>query len=69
MFLFDLIDWWSGLSPWVRFGVALLILLASTVLWLTGSLAYLAWWGWAIGVAFLVFSFPSRAEKKGFHDF
>ncbi|MFO0926087.1 MAG: hypothetical protein U0736_03485 [Gemmataceae bacterium] len=62
----DLIDWWAGL-PWqLRYGVALLFLLASTVLWLRGTF----WpWGWAIGVAFLLFAGPSGPRKKGYHDF
>lgn len=58
--------WWTDL-PWgLRVAVALLFLLASTVLWFAGWF----WpWGWAIGVVLLLFSFPSDAEKKGYHDF
>jgi hypothetical protein len=61
----DLFEWWAGLSPWLRFGVAGAFLLLSTVLWFTGQF----WpWGWAIGVALLIFSFPSSNERKGYHD-
>ena len=59
-------EWWA-LLPWqLRAGVAMLFLLASTVVWFAGWL----WpWGWAVGVVLLLFSFPSRSEKKGYHDF
>ena len=61
-----LIEWWAGLSPWVRFGVAAAFLLLSTALWLAGRF----WpWGWAIGIALLLFSFPTGGERKGYHDF
>lgn len=62
----ELFEWWGGLSPWVRIGVALLFLLASTGAWLVG---YFWPWGWGAGLVMLLFSFPSRAERKGFHDF
>jgi hypothetical protein len=62
----SLIEWWAGLSPWLRFGVALAFLLLSTGLWLAGKF----WpWGWAIGIVLLFFSFPSDAQRKGYHDF
>ena len=58
--------WWVGL-PWqLRVGVALVCLIISTILWFAGTF----WpWGWAIGPALLLFSFPSNSEKKGYHDF
>jgi hypothetical protein len=58
---------WLGGLPWkLRAGVALLFLLASTILWLTG----IFWpWGWGIGLVLLMFSFPSAAERKGYQDF
>jgi len=65
----ELIEWWAGLSPWLRFGVAGGLLLVSTILFLTGFSFRVSIWGWAIGFALLLFSFPSSAEKKGYHDF
>lgn len=61
-----LFEWWADL-PWqLRVGVACLFLLASTVLWLADWF----WpWGWAAGLVLLVFSFPSKSERKGYHDF
>jgi len=60
------VEMWAGLSPWLRFGVALAFLLVSTGLWLADRF----WpWGWAIGIVLLLFSFPSDAQKKGYHDF
>jgi hypothetical protein len=59
-------QWWGGLSPWIRFGIAVALLLVSTVLWLGGRF----WpWGWVAGAVLLTFSFPSGPEKKGYHDF
>jgi len=26
-------------------------------------------WGWAVGVVLLLMAAPSKAEKKGYHDF
>jgi hypothetical protein len=61
-----LFEWWAGLSPWLRLGVAGMFLLASTILWFMDRF----WpWGWAVGGILLLFSFPSSAEKKGYHDF
>jgi hypothetical protein len=60
------IEWWVGL-PWLlRLGVALFFLLVSTVLWFAGRF----WpWGWGIGVILLLFSFPSKLERKGYNEF
>jgi hypothetical protein len=61
-----IIEWWTGLPWWLRVGVALLFLGLSTALWVADRF----WpWGWAIGIALLIFSFPSKAERKGYHDF
>lgn len=61
-------DWWVEQPPWLRTTVALLPLLCGVVLLFVG------YWrsgigGVAVGLALLAFSFPSRAERKGFHDF
>ena len=59
-------EWWAGLNTWLKVGVALAFLLASTGLWLSGTF----WpWGWGVGVMLLVFALPSRAQRKGYHDF
>jgi hypothetical protein len=61
-----LIEWWAGLPWWLRLGVACLFILVSTIALLAGRV----WiWGWAIGIALLIFSFPSKSERKGYQDF
>jgi hypothetical protein len=50
----------------LRFGVAAAFLLGAGVWLLFGHF----WiWGWAIGGVLLVFAFPSKAERRGYHDF
>lgn len=61
-----LFEWWGGLRPLIRFGVSLAFLLASTVAWFCG---YFWPWGWGAGIILLLFSFPSQAERRGYHDF
>jgi hypothetical protein len=57
-------EWWYELSPWIRAGVAIMLILISTLLWF---LADRFWpWGWAAGVILLLFSGPSSTEKKGY---
>lgn len=57
-------QWWAGLPPLLRYGVAVFFLLVSTVLWFCGRF----WpWGWAVGVVLLLFAGPSDSEKKGYH--
>jgi len=59
-----MIDWWTGLPSWLRYGVALSLLAASTVLYFRGT-----WWpwGWGMGTVLLFFAGPSDSEKKGYH--
>lgn len=58
--------WWSDLPTWLRYGTAIVFLLISTVLWFGGSF----WpWGWVVGIVLLLMAGPSKAEKKGYHDF
>lgn len=58
-----MLDWWIELPWWLRAGVALAFLAASTILWYAGWF----WpWGWGIGVVLLMFSFPSANERKGY---
>lgn len=61
-----LFEWWAGLSPLLRFGIAGVFLAISTILWFCDRF----WpYGWGVGLVLLMFSFPSRAERKGYHDF
>jgi hypothetical protein len=65
-------EWWAGLSPWLRGGVAVAVLFLSTLYWfLSTSLAAPRWAvvGWVVGGVLLLASFPNDAEKKGYHDF
>ena len=56
-------SWWADQSPWLRYGVALLLIAISTVLFLAGRL----WiWGWVAGLILLLFAGPSSSEKKGY---
>lgn len=59
-------EWWAGLPPIIRFGVAVLFLGISTAFWIGGRF----WpWGWVVGAVLLAMAIPSRAERKGYHDF
>ncbi len=58
--------WWSELPAVLRFGVAVLFLLASTGLWFAG---YFWPYGWVVGTVLLIFSFPNKAQERGYHDF
>ncbi|HEX8912317.1 MAG TPA: hypothetical protein VF796_08145 [Humisphaera sp.] len=55
--------WWSEQSPLLRYGVAIALILVSTVLLLAGVLWH---WGWIAGVILLCFAGPSKAEKNGY---
>ena len=60
-----LFEWYGGLSPWLRFGVAGAFILLSFVCLLFGRI----WiWGWVVGGVLLIFAFPSSNERKGYHD-
>ena len=53
-----LFEWWSGLSRWVRYGVAVAFLVLSTIIYFCG---YFWPWGWAIGIVLLFFAdLPER---------
>ena len=75
-----LFEWWFRMPWWIRLAVALALLLLSTLLWLSIPLfrglvhpglliGRLATIGWAFGVVLLFLSFPSKSERKGYHDF
>ncbi len=56
--------WWSEQSPWVRYGVALLLIALSTIIFFAGRI----WiWGWVSGFILLLFAGPSKSEKSGYH--
>lgn len=47
------IECWADLPPWLRYGIAGIFLLISTVLWFCGRF----WpWGWAVGIVLLLFA-------------
>jgi len=58
------IDWWAGLSGWLRIGVPLLLLAVSGVALLFN---YILIPGWVLGGLLLLFCGRSDAEKKGYH--
>ncbi len=61
------LEWWSTLSAWIRYPVALLVIIGSTVGFATIPLLYGRLWalGWALGFILLLHG-PSKAEKKGY---
>jgi len=63
----DFLGWWVGLSPWLRYGVALALLVASIPLWLCGLIRTSMAVG-ALGMALFFFAGPSESEKRGYHD-
>jgi hypothetical protein len=59
-------EWWSDLPASLRYGTAIIFLVISTGLWFAGRF----WpWGWVVGIVLLLMAGPSKAEKKGYHDF
>jgi hypothetical protein len=50
----------------LRFGVAGVFLLIAAIMLVFGRFWIL---GWAVGGVLLVFAFPSKAERRGYHDF
>ena len=60
----NLFDFWAELSPWTRNGIAILLLLVSTVLYFA---FHRFWpWGWGVGAVLLLFGGRSDPEKKGY---
>jgi hypothetical protein len=61
--MLSIIEWWSERSPWLRYGLAIGLLLLSTALYVGGTF----WpWGWGLGVVLLLASGRSEAERKGY---
>ena len=53
----SLIEWWAGLSTKAQYGIAICLILVSTILLLAGRL----WiWGWAVGLVLFFFSGSSN---------
>jgi hypothetical protein len=46
-----MIEWWAGLTDWLKYGVPIALLLTSTILYFIG---YLWIWGFAMGFILLV---------------
>ncbi|MEX2215070.1 MAG: hypothetical protein WD768_13125 [Phycisphaeraceae bacterium] len=57
-------QWWLDLPWWLRYGVALGLLLISTLLFFFANTVWP--WGWVAGGVLLVFSSPSDSEKNGY---
>ena len=60
-----LFDWWMDLSPWLRAGTAITLIVISLLLWLLTSKLFIGLLG--TGIALLIFSGPSDSEKNGYH--
>jgi hypothetical protein len=62
------LEWWATLGAWVRYPVALLVIIGSTIGLLTIRVGYGYLWGlgWALGVILLLYG-PSTADKRGYH--
>ena len=57
-------EWWAGLSPWLRLGIPAVLILVSTLL----LVADVFWpWGWAVGTVLLLFSGPDDSERNGYN--
>jgi len=56
-------SWFGELPWWLRYGIAGIFILISTVMFIGGTF----WpWGWAVGMVLLFFGGPSDSEKKGY---
>ena len=65
--------WWKELPTWLQWVVALLLVLIGSVsIYLSGDAGSMDWTGVggvALGIALILFSGKSDAEKKGYRDF
>lgn len=57
-------SFWSDLPPWLRYAVAISLMLISTAIYFLADRIWI--WGWAAGVVLLFFAGPSDSEKKGY---
>ena len=64
---FGFCEWWAGLSPWLRYGAAAVILLGSLILYYLDVIDGIRLAGClAVGGVLLLFAGPSDSEKKGY---
>jgi hypothetical protein len=66
--MFGLIwDWYVELPWYLRYGVGLLLIAASTLLLVfTGRIWF---WGWVVGGIMLLFASRTQAEKNGYRNY
>lgn len=57
-----MLEWYFGLRPLVRFGVALIPLGIAALALASGRLWF---WGWGIGAVMLIGAIPSHSDKNG----
>lgn len=70
------LEWWTTLSGWIRYPVAMLVIVLSTLAFASPAIGgfvalplfyvRLCGLGWALGAILLVYG-PSEANKKGYH--
>lgn len=57
-------EWWYDINHWARKGIAVGILLLTTIIFLCGWF----WpWGWAVGGVLLLFSGRNDSDKSGYN--
>ncbi|MFL5241575.1 MAG: hypothetical protein ACJ8FY_05660 [Gemmataceae bacterium] len=62
------LEWWTSLSAWIRYSVALLVIAGSTIGSMTIGIGSGRLWQLAWGLGFILLLIgPSRSEKKGYH--
>jgi len=59
----DFLEWWAGLSGWIRYPVAILVIAGSTIGLATIRIGYGYFWGlgWALGFVLLWYG-PSQSD-------
>lgn len=60
-----LFEWWTGLSPWIRYGMALGLLAVAVLLFLSGYW-YSAASAWVASFIIFLLAGRSDSEKKGY---
>jgi type IV secretory pathway VirB2 component (pilin) len=63
------LEWWSQLSGWVRYPIALAIVTVSVIALGTLPWAFGRLWGLTLAAGFVLLIFgPSTANRRGYHD-